>query len=151
MSLKENEESKQVINAEKAAFSILSFRISQVLLNATEDAKGQELQVGFTPSGIYNSKSGEFELILNCIMHKSGKHDEPNLKVTLLTYFKFAENLPLAKLPEYFYRNSIAIVYPYLRAYISTLTAQGNNDLIILPLMNLSSLEKPLRENTKEI
>ena len=50
-----------------------------------------------------------------------------------------------------FYKNSLAIIFPYIRAFISTLTLQSNAGLIILPTLNLTHLEKPFRENTKEV
>ncbi|MBK7039827.1 MAG: protein-export chaperone SecB [Bacteroidetes bacterium] len=55
---------------------------------------------------------------------------------------------PLVEIPTFFYKNCIAIIFPYLRAFLSTLTLQANVKPLILPLMNLSGLEKPLIENT---
>lgn len=52
------------------------------------------------------------------------------------------------EIPTYFYRNAIAIIFPYVRAFISTVTLQSNIPPVILPTMNLSSLESPLKENT---
>lgn len=54
-------------------------------------------------------------------------------------------------MPSYFYRNSIAIVFPYIRAFISTVTLQANIPPIILPTMNLTSLEIPLKQNTTNV
>lgn len=51
-----------------------------------------------------------------------------------------------------FYANSIAIVFPYIRAFISTVTLQANLvSPILLPTMNLTSLGERLMNNTKFI
>lgn len=44
----------------------------------------------------------------------------------------------------------MAILFPYIRAFVSTVTLQANVMPILLPTVNLSSLESRLRENTKE-
>ncbi|EXZ22215.1 pretranslocase subunit SecB family protein, partial [Bacteroides fragilis str. S13 L11] len=54
----------------------------------------------------------------------------------------------LAEIPNFFYPNSIAILFPYVRAFVSTLTLQANIKPILLPTLNLSSLQDTLRENT---
>jgi len=54
-------------------------------------------------------------------------------------------------IPDFFYKNSIAILFPYLRAYLSLVTTQANVPGIILPTYNLSGLEEELRSNTTEI
>lgn len=53
------------------------------------------------------------------------------------------------EIPEFFYANSIAIVFPYVRAFISTISLQANIvPPIVLPTLNLSSLRDDLREST---
>ncbi|CAM4366664.1 hypothetical protein AQBE111736_13510 [Aquirufa beregesia] len=45
----------------------------------------------------------------------------------------------------------MAILFPYLRAFISLVTLQINIPPLILPTLNLSSLEADLRKNTFNI
>lgn len=52
------------------------------------------------------------------------------------------------ELPEFFYANSIAIIFPYVRAFISTVSLQANVPSIVLPTMNLSSLRETLAQST---
>lgn len=66
--------------------------------------------------------------------------------------FQFSEDvIDIEDIPTYFYANSIAIVFPYLRAFISSLTIQANLKPMILPTMNLTSLSSPLKENVTVI
>lgn len=64
--------------------------------------------------------------------------------------FVFSEQIELCNIPSFFYPNSIAIIFPYIRAFISTLSLQANMNPIILPTMNLTSLQEELRNNTIE-
>jgi len=64
--------------------------------------------------------------------------------------FEFKNVQTIEDIPDFFYKNSIAILFPYVRAYISLVTTQANVPGIILPTHNLSSLEEKLRNNTTE-
>ena len=64
--------------------------------------------------------------------------------------FDFENVNKIEDIPSFFYRNSIAILFPYVRAYISLVTNQANIPALVLPTMNLVSLEKPLKENTTQ-
>ena len=39
-------------------------------------------------------------------------------------------------------------MYPYIRAFVSNLTLQANNRVMILETLNLTSLKSALKENT---
>ncbi|WP_415711111.1 protein-export chaperone SecB, partial [Aquirufa beregesia] len=65
--------------------------------------------------------------------------------------FGFKENTTFEQIPDFFYNNSMAILFPYLRAFISLVTLQINIPPLILPTLNLSSLEADLRKNTFNI
>lgn len=142
----------------KAAFKIKDYKFIEFHLK--ESFSEGELSVGFSPSGEYNETSGEFVLYLSFIAFKEEDENieitdimekEAPLKVTLKTTFIFDSIIPYSEIPSFFYKNSIAIIFPYLRAFISTLTLQANMKPLILPLMNLTGLEQPLMENTKVI
>ena len=52
---------------------------------------------------------------------------------------------------QYFYTNAPAILFPYIRAYISTLTNLSGYKPINLPTLNLTSLREDLEKNTSEV
>jgi preprotein translocase subunit SecB len=62
--------------------------------------------------------------------------------------FKFHHISTFEEIPSFFYRNAIAILFPYLRSFVSIVTTQANNPGVILPTLNLSSLEGDLRNAT---
>ncbi|RZJ69804.1 MAG: hypothetical protein EOO49_16235 [Flavobacterium sp.] len=62
--------------------------------------------------------------------------------------FSFEEIDTFEEIPTFFYRNAIAIIFPYVRAFVSSVTALANITPLILPTYNLGDLEAPLREKS---
>ena len=139
-----------MLKSEQASFSLESFKVPKFSYDEGND-NDSNLVIGFSPSGKYNPKNGEFELTLLFISHSPEDSSKLVFELTSIAIFKFNEAISLSKIPSYFYLNSIAIMFPYVRAFISTLTLQANTKLLKLDLMNLSKLEKPLIDNTIEI
>jgi preprotein translocase subunit SecB len=134
---------------DKAAFSLERYRFDKVNIDFSKK-KSNDLEMGFEPSGKFNSKESTFELkiIFNAFSEEA---KNAFVKIECLALFKFEGKMSFEEIPSYFYRNSIAIIFPYIRAYISTVTLQANIPPIVLPTMNLSALETPLKHNTKKI
>lgn len=132
----------------QAAFSLESFIFSKVELNFHPELS-DELNLKFTPKGIYNQQEGTF--LLTFVFEALTKTESENIPVVRVqcdSKFSFTDKPLFEELPVYFYRNSIAILFPYIRAFVTTVTTQANIRPIILPTMNLSSLEEPLIKAT---
>lgn len=106
-----------------------------------------KLDILFDPSGVFYEDENKFEINLK-FSAKSEDCDMSFVEVECISIFKFNSKIELDNIPTYFYKNSIAIIFPYLRAFISTVTLQANIPALLLPTLNLSSLEEPLREKT---
>lgn len=65
-------------------------------------------------------------------------------------FFEF-EDIEDKNIDSYFYLNAPAILFPYIRAYIASLTALSGFNPITLPTLNLESLKEKLKENTEYI
>ncbi len=134
----------------KAAFGFDNFRIVSFALNElTPD--NDELSISIVPSGVYFEKEGVFEVTIDFSASESNSSDIPAVKAILKAKFTFQNPIQYTEIPGFFYLNSIAIVFPYLRAFISSLTLQANIKPIILPVLNLTGLDKPLRDSTKVV
>lgn len=136
-----------MLEAQKAAFSFESFKVPKFYYDEGNH-QGSELKLGFLPSGVFNSATREFELTLMFITHDAENEDRVIFELKSVAIFKFVKDLKKEEIPPYFYRNAIAIMFPYVRSFISTLTLQANTKLLKLGLMNLEDLETPLKENT---
>lgn len=128
------------------AFSFQSHKIPEFTYT-TPAVDQSSIAVLFAPSGVYTPKTGIFKLDVE-FKATYGEPDSTTFStIKIEGYFKFEPNTPLEKFPEYFYANSIAILYPYLRAFLTTLTSVANVKPLILPTLNLQDLANPLKEN----
>ena len=130
---------------EKAFFSFNHYSFSRAELNLKNLPVDATFSLDFSPKGVYDEKSGTFELTL---LFKAKIGNRNVVVVDCNSVFKFREPIKLQEIPAFFYPNSIAIVFPYIRSFVSTLTLQANVQPIVLPTMNLTGLQELLKKNT---
>jgi preprotein translocase subunit SecB len=134
---------------EQASFKISNYTFTKTILDFSYHNE-EELEISFAVSGTFKKSSSEYELKFTFSGLSTG-FETPFVTVDCVGTFKFKNVSNLAEVPTYFFRNSIALLFPYIRAYISIITVQSNNRPLVLPTLNLSSLEEPLRKNSTEI
>jgi len=61
-----------------------------------------------------------------------------NIEVKAVGFFEFDKSLSNELLQDFFQKSAPAILFPYVRAYISTLTGLSGVAPLILPTLNLS-------------
>lgn len=103
-----------------------------------------EFTFEFSPSGKVYPSLGQFELYLDLKVHE--KNDLVKVEVKTISFFTYEEEGSLAD-NKFFTMNAPAIVYPYIRAYIATITAQSGIGTITMPAMNLTPLGELLHKN----
>ncbi len=130
---------------EKAAFSIVNYQFDRVSINL-ENHKSPELSIDFACNGSYNQADTTYELTFHAKVFNPPT--EPFVSIQCKGTFQFDNISDMTEIPDYFYVNSIAILFPYVRAYLSLVTTQANVPGIILPTLNLSHLQDELRRNT---
>jgi len=136
-------------HTKRASFSIEKYYFKEVHIDMDQRIS-DDLFVDFNPSGEYIENDNTYILSFIFSAFSSSEKDKtPFVQVKCVGIFKFQDVKSIDDVPEFFYRNSIAILFPYMRAYISMVTNQANIPQIMLPTLNLSALEKPLKENTK--
>lgn len=131
---------------QKAAFSIINYQFDKVLIDLSNH-NSKDLSLSFDTSGVYFNENQNFELRFVVKVAKSAE-ESPFAEISCKGTFKFENIDNFENIPEFFYRNSIAILFPYVRAYLSLVTTQANVPGIILPTLNLSNLETNLKQNT---
>ncbi len=132
----------------QAVFSLEHYLFDKVYINL-ENYNTNEFRIEFEPSGVFHKDEKVFKLNFSF----SATCDEmidSFVSINCLADFQFKDVNKLEDIPPYFYRNCIAILFPFLRGFVSMVTIQANVPPILLPTMNLTSLEKPLTDNTSE-
>lgn len=135
---------------QKASFTFDKFKVAHFSFTESESTS-EKFNIKFDINGLYYQKTGKFEIYITFLTFEDTKELTPIIKIDSVSYFSFTEIIKLEEIPQYFYRNAIAIMFPYLRAFVSTLTLHANTKMTILPILNLSTLEQPLKEKTKVV
>lgn len=131
----------------KAAFSFENFKI--VSFSLSEPTENHEsISITINPTGKYYTGNGVFEQTIDFVSFEEGDFKKIIAEAKIIAVFTFENPISFSEIPNFFYLNSIAIVFPYIRAFISSLTLQANIKPLILPVLNLTGLDKPLKENT---
>ena len=133
----------------EAAFSLFGYRFDKVSIELGNHT-ASNVSVHFDTKGAFEGKASNFELWFSMQAFDEGNQSNPYVNVECTATFRFDPVVAFEEIPDYFYANAIAILFPYLRAYVSLITVQANVPPIILPTMNLSSLAGALRKNTSQ-
>lgn len=135
---------------DQARFRFESYNILDFSFNSSNYGGEDDISLKIDPTGVFYVKERKYLLEIQfCAFRKENSIENSFVSCRLQAEYIFSEQVTnLEDVPAYFYANSIAIVFPYLRAFISSLTIQANLKPLILPTMNLTSLSNPLREHT---
>jgi preprotein translocase subunit SecB len=105
-----------------------------------------KIDIRFEPKGVVIKSLNQFILLI-----KVNIRDIENafhIEISTESTFTYPEN---AEIEEYkkslFVTNAPAIVFPYIRAYISSLTALSGLPVLILPTLILTEVGKNLSDN----
>ena len=134
---------------EKATFKLDNYHFTKASLdfNIPTDA---ELNISFNPKGVFYAKDARYDLVFDVTVECVETNTEV-VKVSCEASFSFGNKLSIEDIPDYFYPNSLAIVFPYVRAFVSTISLQANVRPVVLPTINLMGLTEKLKEQTQII
>ena len=110
----------------------------------------QKISIGFEPSGFILKSLNQFQLELGVTITEEEEKFSINLQT--VSVFSYPADADLEDYKQsLFIVNAPAIVFPYLRAYINSLTALSGMPPLVLPTLNLSPIGESLRGNIEEV
>ena len=132
---------------EPARFSLVNYRFDKAQIDLDGISPEASFNISFDPTGIFNQKDSSYQL-----QFEFSAVDDMTKRAVIFVRCQAIYLVPGAKtiedIPAFFYNNAIAILFPYVRAFVSTLTLQANVKPFILPTMNLSALQEELKKHT---
>ena len=126
----------------EASFSLRSYKFNHVLLDMVNINPDIILDIDIKPSGKFLQEKSEFLLSFEFI---AKSEDKIVIDINCMACYYLNGINKIDEIPQYFYSNIIAILFPYVRAFISNLSLQANYKPIVLPTMNLSNLKDDLK------
>ena len=134
----------------RAVFRLESYRFIDVTAHF-EIPDGTALVISMIPSGIFHPEDSRYELLFEThVKPKDSLEDslESAIHVSCMANFRIDSCTSRDDIPEYFYSNSLAILFPYIRAFISTVFLQANVSPLVLPIVNMKALGDKLKSKT---
>lgn len=132
---------------EIARFALVNYKFDKVTLNLEDLNPNTTFAIDFRPSGVFNNEKKTYELTFLFTAHDSTSLKEI-ISIRCKALYSFKEVATINDIPSFFYNNAIAILFPYVRAFVSTVTLQANIHPLVLPTLNLSDLQEVLKANT---
>lgn len=130
-------------------FQFKGYHINKSQIELNENSNLENLKIGFKVSGVIQKKDKLY--FLNLSVEINNQEQDLKIYVEATGKFEFDTVDHEKDISSYFYVNSSAILFPYIRAYISTLTNLSGNRSITLPTFNLTNLAEDLKLNTKVV
>jgi len=119
---------------------------SYIIQNPIKQGKAS---ITIEPVGVLDPDGKTFKLLLD--VNVTDENKSFDIKIKTLGVFEFKEKQMGNKLDNYFLVNAPAIIFPYIRSYISALTSLSGIKTINLPLMNLTSLIDKLKKSMSDL
>lgn len=132
-------------NNSESGIQFINFLVKESHLIFKEPGK-QKISVSFSAKGYIFKDINQLQLQLGVDVNEEEGKFEIHLETESI--FEYPENADLE-----FYKNSLfivnapAIVFPYLRAYITNLTALSGIPVLTIPTFNLTNLGESLKNN----
>ena len=130
-------------NTKAARFRMQGYLITNTSIKLTGKEIGEDIEFGVVPEGVFNETEKTFLLILNVVA--KDKDSNLDLSLTIKGLFEYDAD-DMSELIPYISMNAPAIMFPYIRAYISNITALGGTQPIILPTLNVEGVGLELLE-----
>ena len=128
-------------NTKQARFQFLRYLIDKCSVNFTGKQLSKEMEFAINPEGEFNKEEKTFELILNVVVND--KEHNLDLNMRIHGFFSYdGDNMDEVR--SFIGINSPAILFPYIRAYVSNITALGGMQPVIMPTLNLRGVGEQL-------
>ena len=129
-------------------FQFKNYKIVKSYFEIKGDNPANAINLKFEPKGTISKENSCFKLQLGVLIEDENK--SLLIEVVIVADFYFDSDIIPEHLNQYFYINAPALLFPYVRAYISTLTTLSGINAINLPTLNLTALGGQLKKNTIE-
>ncbi|SMO77679.1 preprotein translocase subunit SecB [Saccharicrinis carchari] len=130
-------------------FQFKGFKIARSVIERNDKEASKKISLGFAPKGFIHKNDQKFQLQLGVKIEDENKSF--HIEINAVANYHFENKEGLDNLGNFFYVNAPALLFPYIRAYISTLTNLSGFEPINLPTLNMTGLGEDLKNNTVEV
>lgn len=139
---------KNVVNPSIAKFRFNNYIVEECELKQTGGVVSKEMHFAIEPYGELQEDGQSFILTLQ--VHVNDKADNFKAMLKIKGFFSY-EALDKKTLLDFICTNAPAIMFPYVRAFVSSLSSLSGIVTIIMPTINMVQVGKALRERMQPI
>lgn len=133
------------MSTQNSSIQFLNFQVRESHI-VFERLGNYSFEINFTPKGVVNTSLNQF--ILELKVNIKDIENAFHIILTTEAVFSYPKDADIEEYKNsYFIFNAPAIIFPYIRAYISSLTALSGMPTLTLPTLNLSQLGETLKAN----
>ena len=138
--------------AKSANFRFVNYLIKNSSLSLKNFVSADEISLNLELNATVPSKGEDLQPQLEIVVDMKDKEGGFSLSMRIVGFFEADESVDKQQLNAFIALNAPAILFPYIRAFISSLTAQAGIQPIIIPTVNLYGLGQELlgRMNTEK-
>lgn len=127
------------MNKIKSKLKFINYIVEKIEFETNLDFSGNDPEIDFDLNNEYKIEGKSFILTLDVeVFPEAKKNDYPfTLKIKMIGVFEVESDVDEKTTIEFAERNSIAILFPYLRALASVYTSNANIGNLILPPINV--------------
>ena len=130
----------------KASIQFLKFIVKESYISFNEIGE-YKIKIDFDASAFVKQSVNKYHLYIETIITEA--EGKLNIRVVSESIFDYDSDISLEELKNgLFTKNAPAIVFPYIRAYIASLTALSGVPTLNLPTLNLTKLGEQLLSKT---
>lgn len=130
----------------KAQFRFIKYAITKTEMLFAVDCQQNNLSLSMEPQV---SKLSDKNVELELAVAVENSDNSIDLKFNIVGYFEFDGDIDSVK--PFLAKNAPAIMFPYIRSYVSTITALSGMAPIILPTINVSKIGDTIIEQLNKI
>lgn len=122
----------------KSELRFLNYVVDSVEFKNNPNFEGEETQLEFKPSVEFDIEDNDLLVLLTVdVFSEAEKNNYPfEMTVSVVGYFKLMTDENVEK----YKANAVAVLFPFVRAIISTYTAAANINPLILPTVNINKM-----------
>lgn len=128
----------------KSVLTFDNYIVRRILFEANPDFKPNEkitVEMGFSHEFEFDLDQNVAAVCLGCNIFKERNENYPfSLEIEIVGFFKFETTLESEEAERLLKVNGTAILFPYLRSIVSSLTADSGFQPLILPVMNIHKM-----------
>lgn len=130
-------------NTPQAQFQFNDYIVEHCKLNQTGKPISERMNFFIQPLGSLNEEKNTFELRLEVKVSDNEKNFD--LEMTIKGFFSYTTNNK-DLLMKFICSNSPAIMFPYIRAYVSSISSLSGVAPIIMPTLNMQKIGETLQK-----